>query len=213
MKKLTLLFIIVLIGVAKSQKSNVDYYPLKVGYEWKYKVVNVDFEEKYIVESFDNTYEAYQVKEISKIGDLNPIISRKLIEKRNGKVLLLGTQGNLFGSDWKTYVSYIILESNLKVGKSWKKDDDKEEIHEWKVVSFDEISVTAGTFKDVIAIDHIAFFIDSKTKKKKIFNTSREYYAPNIGLIRTDVKESKTNKFDLYSELIEYKTSDSTSKK
>ena len=101
----------------------------------------------------------------------------------------------------------------MKVGKSWKKDDDKEDIHEWKVVSFGEISVMGGTFKDVIAIDHIASFIDSKTKKKKIFTTSREYYAPNIGLIRTDVKDSKTNKFDMYSELVEYKTNSESSSK
>jgi hypothetical protein len=212
MKKIALLFIFVLIGGAKSQNSNVDYYPLKVGYEWKYKIPDKQFEEKYIVESYDNTYEAYLVKKIVKLGDLSPMTSKQLIEKRNDKVLLLG---DLIDGDWKTYSSRVMLESNLKVGKSWKsnRNNADQEIDEYKVVAFTESSVIAGSFKNVIVIEHIITGFNSETKKRQKLMTTREYYAPNVGLIRTDVQNSKNKKFELYSELVEYKTnSESPSK-
>ncbi len=68
MKKFIFLLVFISSLSILPQTNNIDYYPIKIGYEWKYKAPDKDWEEKYIVSAFDNTYDAYLVKQIIKLG-------------------------------------------------------------------------------------------------------------------------------------------------
>ncbi len=67
----------------------------------------------------------------------------------------------------------IILKAPLEVGKSWSSNDQEREI-----VSIDqEVKVPAGTFYQVVRV---------KITYQDSNNTGYEYYAPNIGLIKSE---------------------------
>ncbi len=67
----------------------------------------------------------------------------------------------------------IILKAPLEVGKSWSSNDGDREI----VAVDQKVKVPAGTFHQVIKIK--ITYTDSN-------NTGYEYYAPNIGLIKSE---------------------------
>ncbi len=157
-----------------------------------------------ILDNAEKTLYAPCTKDSFKLKVFYPS-NEKLLEKRNGKVLLLGERGGLFNTDWKIS-SKVILESNLKVGKIWKNEKSAEDIDECKVISIsDEVSVAAGNFKDVLVIDKTESYIDSKSKKKILFLKKREYYAPNIGLIKTEILIRSKNTYEVITELVDYK--------
>lgn len=196
------IFIIISVNIY-AQKTSNDYYPIEVGYEWKYQTPDKGFEEKYLVNSFDNTYEAFLVKKITKLGKLFPITIEELLEKRNGKVLLLGSRGGLLNSDW-VMTSDILMASNPKVGQSWKNKKDGE-IEEYKIIESMDVSVPAGQFEDVLVVHKIQSSLDSKSKKKKVLMESKQYYAPNVGLIKTEFYDSDKNVYKTFIELVDYK--------
>ncbi len=203
MQKIILtIFIIISVKIYAQNTSN-DYYPIEVGYEWKYKEPDKGYEEKYIVNSFDNTYDAYLAKKIIKLGDKFPITIEELLEKRNGKVLLLGSRGGLLNTDWEMS-SHILMGSNPKVGQSWKNEKEGE-IEEYKIIESKEVSVPAGQFEDVLVIQKIDSSVDSKSKKKKVLMKSKQYYAPNVGLIKTEYYDQDKNVYITFLELVDYK--------
>ena len=203
MNKIILILVFISSLSILSQTNNVDYYPIKIGYEWKYKAPGKDWEEKFIVSDFDNTYDAYLVRQIIKLGDLLPITNEKLFEKRNGKVLLLGTRGGAFNTDWK-FSSEVVLGNNLKVGRSWE-NKIEDGIEEFKILEITDVSVTAGEFKNVLVLQKITSTTNSKSKKKKVIQKLKLYYAPNVGLIKTEVFNNDNKSYEIFTELIDYK--------
>lgn len=189
--------------IALAQNESTDYYPIKIGYTWKYRMPDNDFEEKFVVSSFDDTYDAYLVKHITKVGDLLPVTNEQLLEKRNGKVLLLGSRGGLLNSGW-IFNSEVILSSNLRIGLTWKNEKGEGEIDEYEVINFIDDSVKAGQFKNVLVLQKTLSSIDLKLKKKKILLKTKEYFAPGVGLIKTEVLNSDKNTYSIFTELVEY---------
>ncbi len=204
MKRIIFLLVFITSLSILPQTNNIDYYPIQIGYEWKYKAPHKDWEEKYIVSAFDNTYEAYLVKQIIKLGDLSPVTNEKLFEKRNGKILLLGTRGGLLNTDWELS-SEIVLDSELKIGQSWTNKKDEGEIEDYKVVEFKDVTVPAGEFKNVLVLQKIVSGISSKSEKKEVFMENKLYYAPNVGLIKTEVLNRDKNIYTIFTELVDYK--------
>ena len=203
MKKMIFILLFYVSIIVLPQNNNIDYYPIKIGYEWKYKAPGKDWEEKFIVSTFDNTYDAYLIKQIIKLGDLFPITNEKLFEKRNGKVLLLGTRGGAFNTDWK-FSSEVVLENNLEIGRSWE-NKIEDGIEEFKILEFSDISVAAGQFKNVLVLQKITSATNSKSKKKEEIQKLKLYYAPNVGLIKTEVFIKGKNIYEIFTELIDYK--------
>lgn len=209
--KTNLLILFLCISITSlTQTNNIDYYPIKVGFEWKYQSPDKGYEEKYIVNSFDNIYGAYLIKEIIKIGTLLPTINEKLLEKRNGKVLLLGTRNGFLNTNWK-FSPEIVLEADLTIGKSWENETEGKigdveyvETVEYKVIDFSDVAVMAGEFKNVLILQITTSSRDAKSKKKKVFHKMKQYYAPNIGLIKTEVLNSDKNIYKIFTELVDY---------
>ena len=197
------LFLFLFISITILPQNNIiDYYPIKVGYEWKYKAPGKDYEEKFIVSEFDETYDAYLIKHIVKVAEVFPITNEELIEKRNGKVLLLGTHGGVL-NNWSFFAKNIIFKSDLKVGQSWENNDEDEgEIDEYKVLGFSDVVVPAGEFKNVLVLQITS--IDSESKKKKVIMKRKLYYAPNVGLIKTEFFSSEENIYKIFTELADY---------
>jgi hypothetical protein len=75
----------------------------------------------------------------------------------------------------KENINQVILKAPLKIGNSWNTNNQKREI-----VGLDrKVKVPAGIFYHVIKI---------KINYKDSENIGYEYYAPNIGLIKTEYK-------------------------
>ena len=190
-------------------QTSIDYYPLKVGYEWKYKLGPEGLgEERFIVTEADK-YDSYLIKHMMNISEqfnaAFPFINEKLLQKKDGKVLLLGEHNLLSNTNWEFYDNIIILESNLQLGQSWKNEKPNGDFEEYKVIDISDFSVAAGNFKDVLIINKNMGGIDDKSKKRKIIIRTKEYYAPNVGLIKVEVFEPSKNAYEAFQELVEYK--------
>jgi hypothetical protein len=99
MKTVPCLLLIFLAQLAIGQSGDANYYPLKVGYEWTYKM-NEDNEQTVRVTEYSDEYKAFLVTTIFRIGAAFPVTSDDLIEPRKNKILRLGSRGGLGNSDW-----------------------------------------------------------------------------------------------------------------
>jgi hypothetical protein len=169
----------------------INYFPLAVGNEWKYKAPDKDYQIKQIVTGYDNYYEAFYITHVSKLGTTFPLTSETLLENRGGDLIQLGVMG--FNSDWKLS-SCLILSKELNIGKEWYNTCDGD--HEKVVADTLTVSVTAGIFNHVLKIER-----RTKLKDKAIMI---EYYAPNIGLIKKSIYDLEKNIESIFLELVEY---------
>jgi hypothetical protein len=191
MKEIPFLLLLFLSQLAFSQSNNENYYPLKVGYEWTYKMPE-DNEQTIRVTEYSEEYRAYLVRTIWRIGTALPITSDELIETRKNKILRLGSRGGILNSDWK-FIPHLLMQFPLEKKSTWKQGDEGET--EYSVVGFVTLTVEAGTFKNVCKI---------KKQVKEFDMQMYIYYAPNVGLIKEEViNEDKST--IMFRELTSYK--------
>ncbi len=110
----------------------------------------------------------------------------------------------MLNTDWKLS-SEIVLDSELKVGQSWTNKKDEGEIEDYKVIEFKVVTVPAGEFKNCLVLQKTVSGTSSKSKKKEVFMENKLYYAPNVGLIKTEVLNRDKNIYTTFTELLDYK--------
>jgi len=66
------------------------------------------------------------------------------------------------------------------------------------------VKVPAGEYKNVAKVGVKETYIDPETRKEKIVQISIAYYAPNIGLVRTDALLEEDRRFIVFSELVAF---------
>jgi hypothetical protein len=156
----------------------VKYYPLAAGNKWVYDAGLGVVEVK--VDSVDLSNNSFMMSKVNSMGRYNYSIKRsgnKIIKvshinKSNGKIV--------YDRNSK------ILVAPFKKGKSWTNYVDGNYSETYKFVGFVEKDVKAGSFKNVAKFEII------QRKRKKIESTNFEYYAPNVGLIKTEIKSKNT---------------------
>jgi hypothetical protein len=197
MKKFIFLIIIFSVSFAFAQKSAPNYYPLQVGDQWTYKMpiegTDRDDEQTIRVTEYSDEYKSYIVRTIFKVGDALPITIDDLFEPRGNKVLWLGTSGGLLNSDW-SFFSRPVFQTPLKIKSTWRQRDDRNT--EYTVISFITLKVEAGTFKNVCKIKKFVKGLDMQ---------SFLYFAPEVGLIKEELINSKDRTTTTFRELTNFK--------
>lgn len=202
MKIFSTVFISLIIFLSSAFSQSKNYYPLKIGKEWKYQSQNGEFERKLIVVSYDDNYDAFLLKEILKLGTTLPVTNQILIENRNGSIIQLGTQGGLFNTDW-AFNSSIVLSNDLSVGSKWYEQYNG--MNDQIVADTLTINVKAGLFHNVIKVERELISYDKKLKRKIISMKVFDYYAPNVGLIKECTYDLKKKIERIYIELVNFK--------
>ena len=191
MKKFIFLSILFSFSFALAQKTTSNYYPLKVGYQWTYKMPAQRGNVNQIVEVAKYELGAFHVKTTFETGEGVEI--EDIIETKGNKVFKTGTYGGLTKEGWK-FSQELLIQYPLKVGSSWKQGDNRET--EYDVESIVDLTVEAGEFHHVCKIKK---YVGSP------FMESYIYLAPNVGLIKEELinKDESTTTF---RELTNYKT-------
>ena len=203
MKYLVLLTLLVCTPLYAQQTDDV-YYPLKAGNEWNYTYPwgKGQAEEKVVVEEFYDEYNAYLVREITKIASAPPMTLERLIDKRKTMILDIGSRGGFGSSDW-TFYSQILLQFPLKVGKSWKYDQQGSPV-ECSVVGISDLKVEAGQFSNVVEVKKVIFGSKKKGKKSEPIMEELRYYAPKVGLVKVESVDPKKGTKMTFMELTDY---------
>lgn len=183
------------------------YFPLNVGNAWFYegpfdKSGNPMGTERVEVTSYSDKYNAYIVESIFKTGDFAPITIQKIIEQRGNSVLQLAGAGGILRAPFKMFeIPQIILQGPLKIGKTWEQEDNAGK-KRCKVVGFIKYKGKAGEFENVCKVEERVFLYDKKTRKLNEVDWAGafQYYAPNIGLIKTELIKNGS----IITELIRY---------
>jgi hypothetical protein len=194
MKTIHYLLLLFLTQSTVAQSIDANYYPLKVGYEWTYKMPGTteDNEQTVRITEYSDEYRAYLVRTIFRIGGALPVTSDDLIEPRKNRILRLGSRGGLFGSDWN-FTSNLLMQFPLKAKSRWQQGDNGKT--DYSVIGFVTLTVEAGTFNNVCKIKKVVKEFDMQ---------GYLYYAPNIGLIKEEViNEDKST--SMFRELTSYK--------
>ncbi len=93
-----------------------------------------------------------------------------------------------------------ILQSPLKIGKTWEFKDEAGVLR-YKVVGFLRYKVKAGDFENVCKVETRAFLYDKESRKLRQLKNGGfyYYYAPYVGLIKTEFLDGAT-----FEELLRY---------
>lgn len=171
--------------VAEHSKVN-QYLPLKVGNSWNYEGIGNEYASysqkvthqqdnhcQVIVNSGTSTVIRYQITEDS---ILQTYRDHEFYEDKS----ILDLPSN---------IEIIVLKQPLKVGATWQSDDNLCEI----VSVNDTVQVPAGSFKDCLAV---------KTTYKDSGNYSIDYYAKEVGLVKSEYVMDNNEK--VISQLSDY---------
>ena len=190
------------------------YYPLKVGNIWKYEVgggsIGGTIRRDEVLEYLDK-YNAYLINHVSRVdisvGSYPPIESDSVVEVRGHNILKIASSDTGKTELKMRAQPEIILQGPLDIGRTWKysRSDAGDSVKiEYKILSFVDYKVKAGSFKNVCKIERKQTVkLDGELFSWSISNL---YYAPNIGLIaEVAIKNNKSNKPQTILELAEYK--------
>ncbi len=206
MKKIAFLMIL-LCAPAFAQQSDDSYYPITVGSHWTYSNLSESSGAEITVEVVEiatigtvNGKEVYAVRETTKFGNVVADITERLIDKQKSMVLNAGTFRKAYDSNW-TFSSDTLLLFPLSVGKIWK--DNSDGTTESTVIGLTNLKVKAGEFSNVVKVKKATY--EKRGQKLKVVPPIEiDYYARNVGLIKTEVFDPKTPQSKVTFELTDY---------
>ena len=149
------------------------YFPLQAGIEYSYAGEGIEYA------SFKRKVMYVEDNYLQLTDNNGGTIVVKIYKFADNEIREVYSQGEFYKEDniipdiKNKNEGPIILQTPLKVGHSWKNENEKREI----VATNAKVKVPAGTFYQVVKIK-ISHF-DSN-------NISYNYFAPNIGLIKSE---------------------------
>jgi hypothetical protein len=204
--KLILLMQIILSFFLFAQDTTSNYYPLKVGNEWTYRLEGNNTQVVKIIDSLDQ-YGAFQVRTVAKYGSMLPMTTEELIEPRGNIVLNIAFRGGLGSGEWRFYSGNTILQFPLRKNGNWKGEKEGT-YNKYQVISFEDVETSAGKFANVCKILLTITYRNTTTNKIEPFAKMYQYYAPDVGLVKEEIiKKDKT--ISMYRELIGYNIANS----
>ncbi len=196
---------------AIAQKQQHPYFPLTLGATWTYqysaatipnpdtRVLSSETHKVVNVSTADNTY---TVEKTSRIGTLPSEKTRTFYEVRNGNVLdmryepISGPMTDMaktLAAGGPNVPAPIVLKANLTKGMHWKSGPTTNSTNTittrtCDVLDFVSVKVPAGEFHNVVKLRVTTTYHSDATGRGDSLTTF-EYYAPNVGLIKTDLLE------------------------
>lgn len=186
---------------------NQNYFPLRVGLQWIYNMPmpNGNMEQVVSIPEYMSDYNAYLVRTIFKLGGAFPVTNEELIEPRKSMILLIGARGGLLSTDWQYLSDQVLFQYPAKLNQSWKYVDQNKSTLEYKVVSFDSLTVQAGKFGNVCKVKKVLKYHPKNSKKTVIGSQVYLYYAPGVGLLKEEMINSD-NTTTTFRELTKFTT-------
>lgn len=185
-----------------------NYFPLADGNVWEYK--NMNMAELKIVKkivSHDPESGRYYLEETLYFGSSAPgpgSVSVLVLDKE--KYLREVASINPYKSQvTELYPADIILKYPLNIGTTWENETGSGgDRYIFKVLGFQDITVQAGYFKNVAKIMETVMAMDFSLQKRTKYGIGMvHYYAPNVGLIKSDFVKEK-GEVNPYIELVSY---------
>ena len=149
------------------------YFPLHSGIEYSYAGEGIEYA------SFKRKVIYVEDKYLQLTDNNGGTVVVKIYKYDDNEIREVYTEGEFYKEDniipdiKNKNEGPVILQSPLKVGHSWENKKEKREI----VATNEKVQVPAGTFYQVVKIKILYF--DSE-------NISYNYFAPNIGLIKSE---------------------------
>jgi len=180
--------------VRGKKAKEADYFPLKVGYWWKYRIkkMNAELVIKIVGREKVGKYNCFVINMINN-GKLDAIA---YYARTNDRILLVGAKDPQSKRVFILKKPEIYLSLPLKVGKTWKTRDetgDGKSITKTKrVIMKEKVEVPAGSFS--------TFYVDIRPAGK---HSSNEFwYAPGVGVVKMSIGTGETR---MMAPLVEYK--------
>ncbi len=187
------LLVIPTLAQAKNYSDLSTYYPLAEGNAWVYaSESNFGGLNQFAVESYDKESAYYTVRHKNNLVD-----GLLIIEYKGDRIQKIGATSSVTGDIEPKIVPEIILMSPLIKGTKWHYFNNNYDIY-CQVVGIVTTEVKAGKFNNVIKVE----IMRKNKKKKENWPPEYQYFAPNVGLIKTEAKIK--NKMLLIEELIDY---------
>ncbi|MCK4812535.1 MAG: hypothetical protein KAT14_01210 [Candidatus Marinimicrobia bacterium] len=174
-----------------------DYYPLKEGYTWTYNVNNG--EKIQSVENFEHRKLEKQ-KVIPQKIDVNGVTSFIFLAENNKGIYQFAKQASDAIEPAILEIPIYILKNPIKIGTTWQKDSKTMLMMEELPVTLtytieskkETVTVPAGTFENCLKVKAEASIEKDKGFLGVITVTITHYdwYAPNVGLIKSVKTES-----------------------
>lgn len=216
MRALTIAAVLFVLAPATHAQQQHPYFPLQRGSTWTYHYpsapdpeARAQSSETHKVVNVDAAENTYTVEHTTRLATLPPDKITHVYEVRGGNVLDMGqTAGMLtaaMGMDPSFKMNFpapIVLKANLTKGMHWE-EGPTTGTRACEVMDFVTVKVPAGEYKNVAKLRVKVTYISKETGKEELFVTSFEYYAPNVGLVKTDVLE-KDGRTPTFVELVSY---------
>lgn len=189
---MVLLFLLWPLSVFAVDYPDLDkYYPLAEGNKWVY-AFQIGFTKEDIVERGVPENNFYIISSNGALGKFY-----YSVRKVGDRIVRVASQNVLTG-EIQNDVNYKILVAPFKKGLKWFNSLEKGSSESYKFIGFVETSCKAGKFKDVAKFE---YRIKSLKSKEMI---EYQYFAPNVGLIKTEGKLPSKSIITIY-ELVDYK--------
>lgn len=169
------------------------YYPMGVGNTWSYALNKKDPEEIVKITDCNNRKNEGCLHEHFLYNSIKLYNSFQYI---NNTVARTSSSNMLTGEFKKLNPPTIYLKSPVKIGTSWINIDKGETSKSMITAILQSFSVKAGDFNEVVVVETNIF------EKNKLKWTKYEYYAPNVGMIKTEALRDK--RWYTTRELIDY---------
>ncbi len=188
-----ILFLVVLSHLSSAQTIE-EYFPLAVGNFWMYKGAHpvmsksVTVTGKATIRIFGESRFCYTLVHQGTILTQQRFID---IDSLDRKVIEYGISPSL----------HVLLKSPLRKGTRWVSThpSDERETHHRENVGLTELTVEGGQFRKVLKVLHLSK-VDGE-----VWGKFYEYYAPGVGLIKSELWSDEKGRWILVEELVYYK--------
>ena len=190
------------INSLNDKESHFNYFPLAVGNVWEYK--NMNTAESHVVRkilSNDPESGRYYLEDILYFGSGKSITIDVIVLDKEKYLRKVASKKPYESQVTELYPADIILKYPLNIGTTWEIEGDDRS--DFKVLGFQDITVQAGYFSNVCKILETVMAMDFSLQKRTKYTELVHYYAPNVGLIKTDfvIENGEVNP---YIELVSY---------
>ncbi len=188
---------------------DASYYPLAVGMAWEYKtgpIRGVTSRSTHHVRKYNNSDKSYVIESTA-----YTTYNGQTMDFPTGKRIRVNAQGVFCVSSWSWLKQdkakekmTCELKFPIRIGSTWTKKEGDANGHLTTVSTIirrTDVTIGLGTYRDVIVVQTKQHgVIDGKAYNSETYS----YFAPSVGLIKTDYLDEQTGQISVLSELVRF---------
>ena len=179
-------------------QSDATYFPLKAGMTWEYSSTSDKRETRKIVITNLAPRKVNDTTVTPRKWELGGASKYDLVAKDDNGVYLFGEQASENAEPTILRARAYYLPQAITEGTSWdittKLGDDEVKLTLTIEGINDVVTVPAGTFKNCVKIKHVGSNVPGEKKEAEFSVLAYEWYAPNVGWVKSLVTINKKSK-------------------